>query len=121
MLSSAEHQTKASLSTHSEKCKLVYQKNMYQLDETLFDEFDSFGIPYKNSQKLFDNMTILILNQEFKDTETKTSVGKHTPISISTSSNLIHEPFFLGDPNPRELVSSSIDALDNLSTRGELK
>ena len=31
---------------------------MYQLRETLFEKFDSFGIPYTENQKLFSNMAI---------------------------------------------------------------
>ena len=38
---------------------------------------------------------------------------------ISITSNLIQEPTFLCDPNPLDLVSSFIDALEKLATRSE--
>ena len=111
------------LITCSERVKHVYAKNVYQLCETLFDKLQSFGIPYTDNEKLFSNLAIFdfesicVEDESFKDTETTTWIGKHIPISVSIPSNLIQEPIFLCDPTPRDLVLSSIDALENLATQ----
>ena len=79
----------------SERVKHIYPKNVYRLQETLFDELDSFNIQYTDDQKLFTNLavfdveSICIPEEKFKNTETTTWIGKHVPISISKSSNLI--------------------------------
>ena len=74
-------------------------------------------MPYTDNKRLCSNMAIFdfesicVEDDNFKDTETTTSIGKHIPISVSISSHLIEEPIFFSDPNPRDLVSSFIDAL----------
>ena len=79
----------------SERVKHIYPKKMYQLRETLFDMLDSFDIQYTDEQKLFTNLavfdfeSICIPEEKFKYTETTTWIGKHVPISVSISSNLI--------------------------------
>ena len=41
------------------------------------------------------------------------------PISVSISSNLIAEPLFLCNSNPRDLVETVIDAVDGLATKSK--
>ena len=90
-----------------------------------FDKLDSCGIPYTDPHKLFirkaifEFQIICVEDEKFKDSETKTSNEKENPISASESSNLIQEPIFICDPNPRDLVSSFINALVNLATRSK--
>ena len=109
----------------SERVKHIYPKNVYQLRETLFDKLDSFGIQYTDDQKLFTNLavfdfeSICIPEEKFKNTETTTSIGKHVPISISISSNLIAKPIFLCNSNSRDLVESFIDAVEGLATQSK--
>ena len=113
------------LTTFSDRVKHVYPKNVYHLRETLFDKLDSFGIPYTDTQILFNNIAIFfhfesicVEDENFKDTETTTYNGKYISIKVPISSNLITEPIFLcNHPNLRHLVSSFIDALDNLTTK----
>ena len=94
----------------SERVKHIYPKKVYQLRETLFDKLDSFNIPYTGDQKLFTNLavfdieSICIPEEKFKSTETTTWIGKHVPISVSISSNLITIPLFLCKSNQRDLV-----------------
>ena len=94
----------------SERVKHIYPKNVYQIRETLFDKLDSFVIQYTDDQSLFTNKAVFdfeyicIPEEKFKNTETTTWIGKHIPISFSISSNLIAEPIFLCDSNPRNLV-----------------
>ena len=109
----------------SERVKHIYPKNMYQLRETLFDKLDSFGIQYKDDQKLFTNLvvfdfeSICIPEEKFKNTETTTWIGTHVPISVSISSNLIAKPIFLCNANPRGSVESFIDAVEGLATQSK--
>ena len=109
----------------SERVKHIYPKNVYQLQETLFDKLDSFNIPYTDEQKLFTNLavfdfeSICIPEEKFKNTETTSWIGKHVPTSVSISSNLIAMPIFLCNSNPRDLVESFIDAVEGLATQSK--
>ena len=111
----------------SERVKHIYPKNVYQLRETLFDKLDSFGIQYTDDQKLFTNLAVFDFEsictpeEKFKNTETTTWIGKHVPISISKSSNLITKPIFLCNSNPRDLVESFIDAVEGLATQSKVQ
>ena len=95
---------------------------MYQLQETLFDKLDSFV----NTQMIrnflinlaiSDFESICISEENFKNTETTAWIGKHYPISVSISSNLIATLIFLCSSNPRNLVASFIDVVDGLATQ----
>ena len=109
----------------SERVKHIFPKNVYQLPETLFDKLDSFDIQYTDDQKLFNNLavfdfeSICIPEEKFKNSETTTWFGKHVPISVSISSNLIAKPIFLCNSNPRDLVESFIDAVEGLATQSK--
>ena len=46
------------LTVCKERVKHVFQKNVYQLRETVLDKFDSSGIHFSNDQKLFENLII---------------------------------------------------------------
>ena len=46
-------------------------------------------------------------------------IGKHVPISVSVSSNLIPEPIFLCNSHSRILVSSFISTLERLATQSK--
>ena len=111
----------------SERVKHINPKNVYQLRETLFDKLDSFDIQYTDDQKLFTNLavfdfeSICIPDEKFKNTETTTWIGKHVPISVSISSNLLAEPIFFSTSNPRDLVESFIDAVEGLATQSKVQ
>ena len=113
------------LITCSERVKHIYPKNVYQLRETLFEKLDSFNIPYREDQKLFKNLAIFdfesicVKEETYKETETTKWIGKHVPVSVSISSNLIPEPIFLCNSDPRHFVSSLISALEGLATQSK--
>ena len=109
----------------SERVKYIYPKNVYQLRKTLFDKLDSFDIQYTDDQKLFTNLAVFDFEslckpeEKFINTETTSWIGKHVPISVSISSNLIIMPIFLCNSNPRDLVESFIDAVEGLATQSK--
>ena len=115
------------LATCSERVKNVYPRNVYQIRETLFDNLDSFSIKYTIEQKLFKNLAIFdfesvcVQEETFRDTNTMTWIGKHVPITVSISSNLVEEPIFLCNSIPHHLVASFIRALENLASQSKAK
>ena len=114
------------LTTCRERVKNVYPKNVYQTQGTLFDRLDSFGIEYTHEQALFKNLAIFdfesicVQEESFKDTDTTKWIGKHIPISVSSSSHLVKEPVFLCNSDPHHLVTSFISALANLEKMKKL-
>ena len=105
------------LVTCSESVEHIYPKKVYDLRETLFEKLVIFNIPYRSEQNLFKNLAIFDFESirvkeanSYKQTETTTWIGKHVPISVSISSNLIPEPTFLCNANPHHLISSFITA-----------
>ena len=113
------------LVTCSDRVKHIYPKKVSELRERLFEKVDAFNIPYRNDQKLFKNSAIFdfdsicVKEDSYKQTETTTWIGKHVPISVSISSNLITELIFLCNVNPHHLISSFITALDRLATQSK--
>ena len=113
------------LTTCSERVKNVYPKNVYQTQITLFDKQDSFGIEYTHEQTLFKNLAIFdfesicVQEESFKDTDTTKWIGKHIPMSVSISSNLVKGPIFLCNSDPHHLVTSLIGALENLALQSK--
>ena len=109
----------------SERVKNFYPKNVYQTQETLFYKLDSFRNEYTNEQTLFKNLAIFdfesmcVQEESFKDTGTTKWIGKHIPILVSISSNLVKEPIFLRNSDPHHLVTSFIGALENLALQSK--
>ena len=114
---------------HVKSCKdriqHIYPKSVYTLRETLFDKFDGFGIGIEEEQKLFKNLavfdfeSICVPSNELKDTNTTTWIGKHEPISVSFSSNLLQEPIFLCNKDPKTLIVSFVETLEELASRSK--
>ena len=115
------------LTTCSERVESVYPRNVYQIQETLFDKLASFGIKYTSEQTLFKNLakfdfeSICVQKETFRDTNTTTWIGKHVPISVSNSSNLVEEPIFLCNYDPQHLVAFFIGSLEILASQSKAK
>ena len=115
------------LTTCSERVKNVYPRNVYQIRKTLFDKLDSFGMEYMSEQELFKNLSIFdfesicVQEETFRDTNATFWTGKHVPISVSISSNLVDEPIFLCNSDLHHLVASFIGALENLAAQSKAK
>ena len=60
-----------------------------------------------------------VLKTHTKETETAKWIGKHVPISVSISPNLIQDPVFLYNDDFHNLVSSFIRAREALATRSK--
>ena len=109
----------------SEQVKHIDPKKAHQLRERLFDKLGLIDIQNTEDQKLFNNLavfefeSICIPEEKFKSTETRSWIGKHLPISVSISSNLMSEPIFLWNYNPGDLVESSVDAFEGLDTQSK--
>ena len=105
--------------------KNVYPKNVYQTQKTLFDKLDSLGNEYTKEQTLFKNLalfdfeSICVQEESLKDKDTTKWIGKHIPISVSISSNLVKEPIFLRKSDPHHLVTSFIGALEKLALQSK--
>ena len=114
----------SNFSRHLKSCKdrvqHNYPKTVYSLRETLFDKLDVLGISYNDDQKLFKSLAIFdfksicVPTEELKGTNVTTWIGKYEPISVSISSNLIEEPVFLCDKDPKNLIVSFVEALEEL-------
>ena len=95
------------LATCTDRVTHVFPKNVYQLWETLFNNLDSFIIPYSDNQKVLKNMAKFnfeskcMQQDKFRDTDTTTWIGKHFPISVSISSNLIEQQISYAIPIPQ--------------------
>ena len=68
---------------------------------------------------IFDFESICVPSDQIKDTNTTTWIGKHEPISLSISSNLIDEPVFLCDKDPKTLLISFVEAIEDLANKSE--
>ena len=114
---------------HVKSCKdrvqHIYPESVYALRETLFDKLDAYGISYNDDQKLFKTLAIFdfesicVPTEELKDTNTTTWIGKHEPISVSISSNLIEEPVFLCYKDPKNLIVSFVEALEEFANKSK--
>ena len=105
------------LTTCSERVNHICPKNVYLLRETFFGKLDSFNIPYRGDKKLFKNLagfdfeSICVKEETYKETEITKWIRKLVPLSVSISSNVIPEPNFICNSDPRHLVSYFVSAL----------
>ena len=97
--------------------KHIYPKNVYELRETLFEKLEGFSFPVSEGNKLFNNLAIFdfesicVPTEDQKETQTTTWIGKHVPISVSISSNLIDEPIILYNKDPQNLTIDFVSKL----------
>ena len=111
--------------TCEDRVQHIYSKSVYTLLETLFDKLDGFGISYNDDQSLFKNLanfdfeSICVPYEQLKDTNTTTRIGKHEPISVSISSNLMDEPVFLCEKDTKALIISFVEAIEELANKSK--
>ena len=110
-----------------DRVKHIYPEKIYELRETLFENLEGFSLPVSEDNKLFNNLAIFdfesicVPTEELKETQTTTWIGKHVPISISISSNLIDEPIFLYNKDPQNLIIDFVSNLELLAEQSKLE
>ena len=95
----------------------IYQTNVYELKETLFDDLDALIIPTKKSKgcsrlAVFDFESVFAWEETY-EIETAKLIGEHVPIATSISSNTILGPILLQNFDLLFLVSSGYFAPSN--------
>ena len=68
---------------------------------------------------IFDFESIRVPSDQLKDKNTTTWMGKHEPTSVSISSNLTDEPVFLCDKDPKALIISFVEAIEDLANKSK--
>ena len=105
----------------------IYPENVYTLRDTLFEKLEVFDIPVSKDNTLFNNLAIFdfksicVPSDELKATQTTTWIGKHVPISVSLSSNMIDEPVFLYKKDPQKLFIDFVIKLELLAEKSKLE
>ena len=93
----------------------------------MFEKLEGFNLPVSDDKKLFKNLAIFDFEsiclpiEELKETQTTTWIGKHVPISVSISSNLIDEPIFLYNMDPQNLIIDFASNLELLAEKSKLE
>ena len=110
-----------------DRVKHIYPKNVYELRETLFEKLEGFSFPVSEGNKFFNNLAIFyfesicVPTEELKQTQTTTWIGKHVPILVSISSNLIDEPIILYNKDPQNLIIDFVSKLELLAEKSKLE
>ena len=110
-----------------DRVKHIYPKNVYELRETLFEKLEEFSLPVSEDNKLFNNLaffdfeSICVPTEDLKEKQTTTWIGKHVPISVSISLNLIDEPIFLYNKDPQNLIIDFVSKLELLAEKSKLE
>ena len=92
----------------------------------MFEKLEGFNIPVSEGNILFNNpaifefKSICVPTEELKETQITTWIGKHVPISVSVSSNLIDEPIFLYNKDPQNLIIDFVSKLELLAEKSRL-
>ena len=93
----------------------------------MFENLEGFSLPISEDNKLFNNLAIFdfesicVRTEELKETQTTTWIGKHVPISVSISSNLIDEPIFLYKKDPQTSIIYFVGKLELLAEKSRLE
>ena len=67
---------------------------------------------------IFDFESICVPTEdELKETNTTSWIGKHESISVFISSKLIEEPLFLCDKDPKNLIIFFVESLEELANK----
>ena len=95
----------AMLKRVKKRAQHFYPKSLYTLRETLFDKLDVFGISYNDDQKQLKAV--------------KRHKKNHLDWNFPISSNLIGETVFLCDKDPKGLIISFVEAIEDLTNKSK--
>ena len=91
----------------------------YVIPQKLFDRLYLFGLMYTYQQQtlfiksaVFYFESICVRKETFNDIITTTCTGKHLPVPISISSNIVSESIFVFKPDPHHLVEFFVKTLN---------
>ena len=88
---------------------------------------EGFNITVSKDNTLFNNLvsfdfeSICVPSDELKATQTTTWIGKHVPISVSISSNLIDELFFPYHKDAEKRIINFVIKLELLVEKSKLE
>ena len=74
-----------------------------------------------NNFAVFDFEPFCVKNSKLVDTETITWVGKHEPISVYITSNLLEKLIFICNTEPHSPVSAFVNSLESLTEKNKLE
>ena len=98
-----------------------YHTGLYQLNEFVFEMMKNSDNEVENyffkNLVIFDFESITVHDPSPNHTDSTSFIGMHVLISVSVHSNLISEPIFIFDNNPRSLVTKFLLELLALSKR----
>ena len=110
----------------SEKTKHHYPSGAYQLSETIFERLEDVNINVPQELRLFSNLivfdfeSITVPDNTLRNTELTSWIGKHVPISVSISSNLLSETIFICNEDPLQLIRDFVSSLTNIAEKSTL-
>ena len=110
----------------SEKTKHYYPSGAYQLSETIFERLEDVNIYVPQELRLFCNLivfefeSITVPDNTLRNKELTSWIGKHVPISVSISSNLLSETIFICNEDPLELIRDFVSSLTNIAEKSSL-
>ena len=109
----------------SDRIKQKYPGGPYVLPQLCFEQLAEEGIVVPKHLRLFPFVAVFDFesmcrpSDDLQDTDTTSFLGKHIPISVSISSNLLQEPIFLCNTNPEALIVEFVDTLERIGQQSE--
>ena len=115
---------------HMQNCsKFTQQKyptGAYQLFETVFERLEDVNINIPQELRLFSHLivfdfeSITVPDNTLRKTELTSWLGKHVPISVSISSNLLSEPILICNEDPLQLIRDFVSGLTYIAEKSTL-
>ena len=110
----------------SENTQHKYPTGAYQLSETIFERLEDVNINVPQELRLFSHLivfdfeSITVPDSTLKNTDLTSWIGKHVPISVSISSNLLSEPIFICNEDPLQLIRDFVSSLSSIAEKSTL-
>ena len=110
----------------SENTQHKYPTGAYQLSETIFERLEDVNINVPHELRLFSHLivfdfeSVTVPDSTLKNTDLTSWIGKHVPISVSISSNLLSEPIFICNEDPLQLIRDFVSSLSNIAEKSTL-
>ncbi len=120
------------LAKHLKKCndriRHKYPGGIYRVKETIFEKLHDIGVIVPANLQLFRNLAIFDFesmcvpcSDDVKCTENLNWIGKHIPVSVSISSNLVQGTIFHCNENPLQLIEEFVKSLEDIAAKSNLE